>query len=151
MRRKALGCIGPHNPIRRAAWRLVRARWFDTTIDVCIVINCVTLAMRSPSAEAGTCGYAPDAVANGALLALDVLFTAIFCAEAALKILVYGAISHPGAYLRNGWNLIDFTVAILAFLAQLPRLCERVRPHEPRATPSPLLRSCSCAPPTLPG
>ena len=151
MRYKSIGCVSRHNGLRRAARRLTRAPWFDRTIDVCIVINCVSLALRSPSPEAGSCSYAPDPAANAVLLVLDATFTAIFCAESLLKMLVYGVIGHPGAYLRDGWNCIDFSVAVVSFLAQLPLLCETVcaRCCHPSSRPSllsVLLSSLSLSP-----
>lgn len=30
-----------------------------------------------------------------------------------MKILAYGFIAHSGAYLRNGWNLLDFTIVVI--------------------------------------
>ena len=50
----------PKNPVRRAALRLVRTHEFDRTVDVCIVINCVCLALRDTSSlDAAACAYHP--------------------------------------------------------------------------------------------
>lgn len=40
------------------------------------------------------------------------VFTVIFTAECVLKILAYGFVLHRKAYLRIGWNLIDFAVVL---------------------------------------
>ena len=34
----------------------------------------------------------------------------VFTIECAMKIIAYGFVSHEGAYLRNGWNILDFTI-----------------------------------------
>jgi len=40
----------------------------------------------------------------------EYVFLAIFTIEAVLKIIAYGFVMHPGAYLRNGWNILDFVI-----------------------------------------
>lgn len=37
----------------------------------------------------------------------------IFCVEALLKIMAFGFVLHPGSYLRNGWNILDFVVVVV--------------------------------------
>jgi voltage-dependent calcium channel L type alpha-1D len=39
-------------------------------------------------------------------------FTGIFTMEFVLKTIALGFILHKKAYLRSGWNLIDFTVVM---------------------------------------
>lgn len=36
--------------------------------------------------------------------------------EAVLKIIAYGFLLHPGAYLRNGWNILDFIIVIIGYV-----------------------------------
>lgn len=33
-----------------------------------------------------------------------------------MKIIAYGFMMHPGAYLRNGWNLLDFTIVVIGYV-----------------------------------
>ena len=40
-------------------------------------------------------------------------FVGIFCVEALLKIMAFGFVLHPGSYLRNGWNFLDFVVIVV--------------------------------------
>ena len=37
----------------------------------------------------------------------------IFAGEALLKIIAMGFVLHPGAYLRNGWNILDFSIVLI--------------------------------------
>lgn len=44
---------------------------------------------------------------------VEYLFLIIFTVEAFLKIIAYGLLCHPNAYLRNGWNLLDFIIVVV--------------------------------------
>lgn len=39
-------------------------------------------------------------------------FLGIFTVETSLKILAQGFVLHPGSYLRNMWNIMDFVVVV---------------------------------------
>ncbi|CAG2063922.1 unnamed protein product, partial [Timema podura] len=41
----------------------------------------------------------------------------IFTVECVMKIVAYGLFAHPGAYLRNGWNLLDFTIVVIGLIS----------------------------------
>jgi len=41
------------------------------------------------------------------------VFLIIFTTEAIIKIIAYGFVMHPGAYLRSGWNMLDFVIVIV--------------------------------------
>nr|CDS24023.1 voltage dependent calcium channel [Echinococcus granulosus] len=47
---------------------------------------------------------------------LENYFLGIFTFEAILKIVALGFVLQPGAYLRNVWNLLDFTVVITGYI-----------------------------------
>jgi len=44
---------------------------------------------------------------------LEYVFMVIFSAEAIIKIIAYGFILHNGAYMRNGWNILDFVIVVV--------------------------------------
>ena len=44
---------------------------------------------------------------------IEYVFVVIFTMEAVLKIIAYGFILHSGAYLRNGWNVLDFVIVVI--------------------------------------
>ena len=123
--------ISPSNPVRVAARRVVSARAFDAAIDLCIVANCFSLAFRTTAAsgaDAPQCAYHSDPAADAVLRVLDVAFTTVFSTEMALKMLVLGVVGHPGAYLRDGWNLIDAFVVTVSILGLMPNLCVQTSP-----------------------
>jgi len=41
---------------------------------------------------------------------IEYVFLVIFTLEAIMKVVAYGFVLHPGAYLRNGWNMLDFFI-----------------------------------------
>lgn len=44
---------------------------------------------------------------------IEYIFLVIFTVECVMKIIAYGFVAHQGAYLRNGWNLLDFTIVVI--------------------------------------
>ena len=48
------------------------------------------------------------------------MFTIIFTIECVFKILALGFIIHYKAYLRDGWNWIDFVVVVTGLIEQIP-------------------------------
>jgi hypothetical protein len=58
-----------------------------------------------------------SATRNRVLDPLEIAFVAIFALEAVIKIAALGFVAHPRAYLRSGWNALDFTVVVISILA----------------------------------
>jgi len=50
----------------------------------------------------------------------ELYFSIIFLLEFLVKIISMGFVFGEGTYLKNGWNLIDFTVVISSLLNFLP-------------------------------
>lgn len=44
---------------------------------------------------------------------LEYFFLIVFSIEAAMKIIAYGFLFHQDAYLRSGWNVLDFIIVFL--------------------------------------
>ena len=55
---------------------------------------------------------------NKVLFKIMEIISIFFIFEATMKIIAQGLINHKNAYLRNGWNIVDFTV-VLASLAEI--------------------------------
>lgn len=57
---------------------------------------------------------------------VEYVFLVIFTIETFTKILAYGLVMHPSAYIRSGWNLLDFVIVIVGYFGAAPRFsaCE---------------------------
>lgn len=49
---------------------------------------------------------------NKILDKIDIVLTYLFVLEAVVKILAMGFVLHRFSYLREGWNIIDFIIAL---------------------------------------
>ncbi|XP_078677512.1 voltage-dependent L-type calcium channel subunit alpha-1D-like isoform X34 [Branchiostoma floridae x Branchiostoma belcheri] len=108
---RALFCLGLKNPIRRACMYIVEWKPFEYFILLAIFANCVALAVYVPYPEKDS------NEANQQLETVEYLFLVIFTLEAVFKIIAYGLIAHNGAYLRNFWNILDFTIVIIGIVS----------------------------------
>ena len=50
---------------------------------------------------------------------LNYWFTGFFIMEMLLKIVAYGFVFTPQAYLKQGWNILDFTIVMISILGLL--------------------------------
>ncbi|XP_074936590.1 voltage-dependent L-type calcium channel subunit alpha-1F, partial [Phalacrocorax aristotelis] len=48
---------------------------------------------------------------------VEYVFLIIFTVETFLKIIAYGLVLHPSAYIRNGWNLLDFVIVVVGLFS----------------------------------
>lgn len=51
------------------------------------------------------------------LLYADIVFTCIFIIEMIMKIIVYGFINSKAAYLKDPWNVMDFTIVLVGSIS----------------------------------
>ncbi|XP_073448397.1 voltage-dependent L-type calcium channel subunit alpha-1D isoform X6 [Aquarana catesbeiana] len=108
---RALFCLSLNNPIRRACISIVEWKPFDIFILVAIFANCVALAVYIPFPEDDSNST------NHNLEKVEYAFLIIFTIETFLKIIAYGLVMHPSAYVRNGWNLLDFVIVIVGLFS----------------------------------
>uniref|UniRef100_A0A803V556 Voltage-dependent L-type calcium channel subunit alpha n=1 Tax=Ficedula albicollis TaxID=59894 RepID=A0A803V556_FICAL len=108
---RALFCLSLNNPIRRACISLVEWKPFDIFILLSIFANCVALAVYIPFPEDDSNST------NHNLEKVEYAFLIIFTVETFLKIIAYGLLLHPNAYVRNGWNLLDFVIVIVGLFS----------------------------------
>ncbi|XP_041974500.1 voltage-dependent calcium channel type A subunit alpha-1 isoform X10 [Aricia agestis] len=101
--------LSPTNPIRRGAHWVVNLRYFDFFIMVVICMSSVALAAEDPVVE--------ESYRNKILNYFDYAFTGVFTVEMLLKIVDLGILFHPGAYLRDLWNIMDAAVVICAIVS----------------------------------
>jgi len=117
---KACMILSWANPVRREVAKLVYNPWFDRIILLCIIVSSITLGCDWP-------GYHEED--SRQYKVIDYLFTAIFTVEMCMKIIVYGFIVSKDttkdaddellrpAYLRTSWNILDFCIVIISWLA----------------------------------
>eukprot|EP00945_MAST-04E_sp_MAST-4E-sp1_P008438 g8438.t1 len=100
-----------------AIWLAVHPR-FDNTILLMIVLNSIILALQDYSVvdPATLEPTAEGSWRNAVVEQSEPFFTWIFFFECALKIVAMGFVSGKGAYLRNGWNWLDFIVVVAGVL-----------------------------------
>ncbi|XP_019401893.1 PREDICTED: voltage-dependent L-type calcium channel subunit alpha-1S [Crocodylus porosus] len=104
---RALFCLTLQNPLRKACISIVEWKPFEIIILLTIFANCVALAVYLPMPEDDT------NATNSRLEKIEYVFLIIFTIEAMLKIIAYGFLFHTDAYLRSGWNVLDFAIVSL--------------------------------------
>ncbi|XP_026834081.1 voltage-dependent calcium channel type D subunit alpha-1 isoform X2 [Drosophila erecta] len=108
---RALFCLSVKNPLRALCIRIVEWKPFEFLILLTIFANCIALAVYTPYPGSDS------NVTNQTLEKVEYVFLVIFTAECVMKILAYGFVLHNGAYLRNGWNLLDFTIVVIGAIS----------------------------------
>ncbi|XP_037711486.1 voltage-dependent calcium channel type D subunit alpha-1 isoform X4 [Drosophila subpulchrella] len=108
---RALFCLSLKNPLRALCIRIVEWKPFEFLILLTIFANCIALAVYTPYPGSDS------NVTNLTLEKVEYIFLVIFTSECVMKILAYGFVLHNGAYLRNGWNLLDFTIVVIGAIS----------------------------------
>ena len=49
---------------------------------------------------------------------VEYAFLFIFTGECLMKIIAQGFIQHQNAYLRNAWNILDFTIVMIGWVVE---------------------------------
>uniref|UniRef100_A0A5K3EI23 Voltage-dependent L-type calcium channel subunit alpha n=1 Tax=Mesocestoides corti TaxID=53468 RepID=A0A5K3EI23_MESCO len=104
---RSLFLLSKRNPIRRYCLMIVDAKPFEFFILATILANCIALAINHPYP------MGDYNATNVALEKTELAFLIIFTIEAVLKIIAYGFVLHPDAYLRNFWNVLDFSIVVI--------------------------------------
>ncbi|KAI4480985.1 hypothetical protein M0802_014075 [Mischocyttarus mexicanus] len=108
---RALFCLPLKNPLRKLCIGVVEWKPFEWLILMTIFANCIALAFYTPYP------YGDSNQTNQILEKIEYVFLVIFTAECIMKIIAYGFVAHPGAYLRNGWNVLDFTIVVIGMMS----------------------------------
>ncbi|CAH6787731.1 voltage-dependent L-type calcium channel subunit alpha-1S [Phodopus roborovskii] len=123
---RALFCLTLENPLRKACISIVEWKPFETIILLTIFANCVALAVYLPMPEDD------NNTLNLGLEKLEYFFLIVFSIEGAMKIIAYGFLFHQDAYLRSGWNVLDF---IIVFLGVFTAILEQVNVIQTNTAP----------------
>ena len=107
--------LGVVSLARKRVLRLVSASSnFDGFIMASILLNSILLACvdyrvvddkYQPSSDLST--------RNNVIEKCETIFTIIFATECILKIFAFGLVRGKHAYLRDGWNVLDFVIVVI--------------------------------------
>uniref|UniRef100_H2YSX6 Voltage-dependent L-type calcium channel subunit alpha n=1 Tax=Ciona savignyi TaxID=51511 RepID=H2YSX6_CIOSA len=86
---------------------------FDVLILLTIFANCCALAIYVPFPGEDS------NETNEKLEKVEYVFLGIFTVESFMKIIAFGLAFHPNAYLRNGWNILDFIIVIVGIVFEM--------------------------------
>ncbi|XP_041459338.1 voltage-dependent L-type calcium channel subunit alpha-1D-like isoform X6 [Lytechinus variegatus] len=110
---RSLFCLTLDNPMRRMCISIVEWKPFEYLILITIFANCIALATYTPFPQQDSNDV------NRNLEYVEYAFLIIFLIEALLKICAQGFLFHPGAYLRNGWNILDFLIVAVGVISTI--------------------------------
>ncbi|KAJ8907466.1 hypothetical protein NDN08_007577 [Rhodosorus marinus] len=110
---KSLYLFGEENKFRLVCQTIVENRVFKFSMIAVIVGSVISLMLYSPQWPEGSGVVAGVRVAN-------IVWTVIFTIEALLKTVAHGFVMHPGSYLRDGWNVLDFIIVVTSWLSLIP-------------------------------
>eukprot|EP00057_Strongylocentrotus_purpuratus_P015657 XP_011670131.1 PREDICTED: voltage dependent calcium channel L-type isoform X4 [Strongylocentrotus purpuratus] len=110
---RSLFCLTLDNPMRRMCISIVEWKPFEYLILITIFANCIALATYTPFPKQDSNDV------NRNLEYVEYAFLIIFLIEALLKICAQGFLFHPGAYLRNGWNILDFLIVAVGVISTI--------------------------------
>lgn len=110
---RVLFCLSLKNPIRKLCIDIVEWKPFEYLILLTIFANCIALAVFTPYPNNDS------NQTNSYLEKIEIIFLVIFTAESAMKIVAYGLFMHQGAYVRNGWNMLDFSIVVIGLISTI--------------------------------
>jgi len=112
---KAFFIFPPEMPLRRFVFKVVSSDSFDNFILVLITLSTILLAVEEPYIE--ECRDTTCKSLFTFLFVMDLILTVFFFAEMILKMFALGVVMHENAYLRSGWNILDFIIVIISLLS----------------------------------
>jgi len=101
----SLFVIPAHNPVRIALATFITSKIVEYFIIGVILMACALLIIETPA-------NANDPT----LIALDYFVDAVFFFECTCKVVAFGFVLNTGAYLRSGWNQLDFVIVVATVL-----------------------------------
>ena len=107
----------------------VSSKWFDYSILLFIFADCITIAMERPT-------LAEDSIERHLLKISNHIFTSVFLLEMMIKgemiyrqevfmsnfissVMALGFYCGSDAYLRSGWNVLDFSLVVCSIIDTL--------------------------------
>ena len=111
----AFGVLRPDDPFRMRCRELIESQRVDQLLISAVFASSLTLIIDNPRLDR-------DSPAGVALYLLDLSFVGVFAFEAGAKSIAYGFAFTQSAYLRSGWNILDFCLLVVSTGALLSEL-----------------------------
>ena len=102
---------------RQRTVNLVSSSYFDAFILVAIILNSILIACVDYRVVDDN--YQPSIVTsmrNNVIEKSEVVFTVVFATECLLKVIAYGFMKGRHAYIRDGWNVLDFIIVVIRYV-----------------------------------
>ena len=99
---------------RQRTANLVSSSYFDAFILVAIILNSILIACVDYRAVDDN--YQPSIVTSTLFEKCEVVFTVVFATECLLKVIAYGFMKGRHAYIRDGWNVLDFIIVVIRYV-----------------------------------
>ncbi|XP_053915552.1 sodium channel protein type 5 subunit alpha isoform X3 [Cuculus canorus] len=97
----ALCIVGPFNPVRKAAIKVIIHSLFVGFITCTVILNCASMAVNKLPEE---------------LSWTEHVFTAIYTGEILIKVLARGLFWNEFTFLRDPWNCLDLVVIVITYV-----------------------------------
>ncbi|KAM9393561.1 LOW QUALITY PROTEIN: voltage-dependent T-type calcium channel subunit alpha-1H-like [Pholidichthys leucotaenia] len=101
--------FSPENPFRMRCQSVISHKLFDHIVLVFIFLNCITIAMERPEIKAHSTERVFLSVSN-------YIFTVIFLAEMAIKVVALGFCFGKQSYLQSSWNILDGVLVFVSLI-----------------------------------
>ena len=98
---------------RQRTVNLVSSSYFDAFILVAIILNSILIACVDYRVVDDN--YQPSIVTS-IIEKCEVVFTVVFATECLLKVIAYGFMKGRHAYIRDGWNVLDFIIVVIRYV-----------------------------------
>ena len=116
---KSLKCFGWDNPVRRVCAKVILWQHFEPIVLVLILVSTLSLIIDMPHLSV------VDHPLRQTITVFNWIFTFLFLIEMILKIIAMGFLytKTPSkytlsvAYLRSGWNILDFFIVLISILS----------------------------------
>uniref|UniRef100_A0A665W2T0 Voltage-dependent T-type calcium channel subunit alpha-1H n=1 Tax=Echeneis naucrates TaxID=173247 RepID=A0A665W2T0_ECHNA len=99
--------FSPESPFRLWCQAVISHKMFDHVVLVFIFLNCITIALERPDIQ-------PHSTERVFLSVSNYVFTVIFLAEMAIKVVALGFCFGNQSYLQSSWNVLD---GVLVFVS----------------------------------
>ena len=119
----SLFIFGPQNLLRQMCNTIVQNQMFDQFILLVILASTICLGLDSPRND-------PTSDLAVAIRQLDFVWTIVFVTEMVLKVIANGFAFSKGAYIRQPWNQLDFTIVCITLVTLLAEQFPQLRPFK---------------------